>query len=64
MNLSVNECVQCGRSVEVYRKSNICEGCHERILKEEELFEKTRSTWFDWRVADGTISNASGESVL
>lgn len=43
-----SQCVDCGKPVEAYRKSNMCEKCYEAILQEEleELAEKTRSTWF------------------
>lgn len=43
-----SRCIDCGRVVEAYRKSNMCEKCYEAFLteEEEELAEKTRSTWF------------------
>lgn len=43
-----NNCVDCGRPVEAYRKSNMCEKCYTAFLEEEaeELAEKTRATWF------------------
>ena len=43
-----SQCIDCGKSVEAYRKSNMCEKCYEAFLEEEaeELAEKTRSTWF------------------
>lgn len=43
-----SRCIDCGKVVEAYRKSNMCETCYVAFLteEEEELAEKTRSTWF------------------